>query len=1237
MSWVKWLSRAGLVLFLMLTMVGSSLAGPGDDDPRQTAALPADGSALIYLTNGVFDPLQAELNVPAVLRYTPEQAEAAGVYLLQFSGPVLDEWKQAVEKLGAQIGPYIPDYAFIVRMDTAAKAAVEAQSFVRWVGVYQPAYKLAESIDRSTSRSYRVLLAPWADGAAVTGVFSALDENSRGYSDGYTVVLNGEQVDQAAYMPDVLWIEPLYLNQLHNDVGGGTIMGGTTAWASGYTGSGVTVAIADTGIDTGVAGTIHQDFAGRIANIYSWPVQYADYGYGCATSNTGADDGAADKASGHGSHVAGSVAGSGAASGGQLKGLAYQASIVFQATEQYTTWTSPSAYCQNGYTLTGIPDDVRQLLQQAYTAGARTHNNSWGGGTSGVYDTQAGLFDNFLFTNQDFAVTVSAGNSGTDANNDGYVDDNSVKSPAASKNVITIGASDNERSIGGYSAYTWTELWGDDFSAAPTGIDRTSDSRQELAAFSSRGPMNDGRIKPDLVAPGTNILSVRSSLATGSGWGSYNTYYMYMGGTSMASPLSSGAAALVRDYYIDGEGHANPSAALVKATLINSAVDISGYGTASREAGLPIPNNHEGWGLIDVGAATTPGAREFVDNTSGLSTGGLWSQQYTVSAGKPFKVTLVWSDKDGTPSSGKALVNDLNLRVTAPGGTVIYLGNRFTGGWSVTGGSADTINNVENVYVQSPTAGSWKVEVLGANIPTGPQRFALVIDGNLGATALPPTVSSITPNRALNNATLQDAVVRGANFTADSTVSLVRGTSTIPGANPVVNVAQGTITADFNLSGAAVGWWNVRVVNSAGTGTLTNGFQVQSAALPDLRITKTAQVAQVDPGSPLAYTITINNAGGATATTVVFTDTLPAGVTVSSLAPACTGGRVDFTGGFRCQINGSNLAAGSSIVYTLNVNVGAAVKGVITNRVTVASAQTDGYPADNTSSASVTVGAVSIYLPLTLKNWPVVIPTAPVLNPIANADLDGSYVVAWNAVSLATSYTLQEDDNNAFSSPVTAYSGAATSWSAAGKANGTYYYRVQAVNAGGSSAWSNIQSVVVAPPAANPIVNGNFESGPSVGWTEFSTHGWDVIVTDLPGTITAHSGIYAAWLGGEIDDISYVQQQVTIPIALPFLTYYHWIASEDECGFDFGGVMVNTTVVDVYNLCMATGTGGWVKRSVNLSAYAGQTVTLQIRAETDGAMNSNLIIDDVAFAASAAFDLLEPEIPNWDARNVLPR
>ena len=246
----------------------------------------------------------------------------------------------------------------------------------------------------------------------------------------------------------------------------------------------------------------------------------------------------------------------------------------------------------------------------------------------------------------------------------------------------------------------WRNCWPDDFDAAPTGPDLIggTDNHGEMAAFSSRGPTDDGRIKPDVVAPGTNILSVKSSQATDCGWGDgHDDNYCMMGGTSMANPLTAGAVVLVQDWYEDIKGHADPSAALVKATLINTAVDIAGYGNLSREAGLPIPNNHEGWGRVNLANVAADG-REFDDN-AGLSTGGTATYYFDAAGGAPFKVTLVWSDYLGSTSASIALVNDLDLVVTGPGGT--FYGNVFDGGWSQTGGSADRRNNVENVYVQS--------------------------------------------------------------------------------------------------------------------------------------------------------------------------------------------------------------------------------------------------------------------------------------------------------------------------------------------------------------------------------------------------------------------------------------------------------------------------------------------------------------------------------------------------------
>lgn len=169
--------------------------------------------------------------------------------------------------------------------------------------------------------------------------------------------------------------------------------------------------------------------------------------------------------------------------------------------------------------------------------------------------------------------------------------------------------------------------------------------------------------------------------------------------------------------------------ALVKALLINSAIDVNGYGTVTQEAGLPIPNNHEGWGRINLAAATNGTNRDFVDDQS-LTTSTTHVYSFTnTSTATPLKTSLVWTDYPGNPAAGTQLVNNLNLSVIAPDGTTTYLGNNFSGGWSATGGNTDTVNNVENVYIQSPAAGLWTIEVTGQNVPFGPQPYALVVAG----------------------------------------------------------------------------------------------------------------------------------------------------------------------------------------------------------------------------------------------------------------------------------------------------------------------------------------------------------------------------------------------------------------------------------------------------------------------------------------------------------------------------
>lgn len=188
-----------------------------------------------------------------------------------------------------------------------------------------------------------------------------------------------------------------------------------------------------------------------------------------------------------------------------------------------------------------------------------------------------------------------------------------------------------------------------------------------------------------------------------------------------------------------------------------------------------------------------------------------------------------------------------------------------------------------------------------------------------------------------------------------------------------------------------------------------------------------------------------------------------------------------------------------------------------------------------------------------------------------------------------------------------------------------------------------LESVVAAPiflpvalvipyvPPPLPLLNGDFEAGPA-NWRQSSSHNWPIIVNsnqveDLP----THSGIWIAWLGGDDNEISLIEQAVTVPADRPFLTYYHGIASGDTCGHDFGKVLVDGVVVEQYALCRSANTPTWAYRVVNLSAYAGRTVALQFRATTDGQLNSNLLIDDVAFRNATMIAGIAPVPFRWPA------
>jgi subtilase family serine protease/subtilisin family serine protease len=742
--------------FFVTALVALTVSLGVSAQPRAPQPALAQEGPPIRLRAGTFTPARGEqLIVPDSLRLREVEPGRRHYFIVQFAGPVQDAWKGEVESAGGEVLAYIPEWALKVRMHPAQAAEVARQANVIWVGAVHPAYKLPPDILRDAQvRPYKVRVERGTNGNAIAGAVAATGATVL-QRDGavFTIAANAEQLEAVARVLDVSAIETFTLRRKHNEFGG-SIMRAEMASAAGYDGSTQTIGITDTGLGGGNAALAHEGVSpDRIAAIFNWP------GAQNFCFETVANDGAVDVDTGHGTHVATSALGAGAADG-TGRGTAPASRLVFQAIEDFVI---PSFFCQlllglpPGYYLAGIPADVGELFEQSYGAGARVHSNSWGSAVNGAYTDDSASTDAFVWANPDFAMTISAGNSGIDANGDGIVDPGSLNAPGTAKNVITVGASEGDRA-GSYACdpvssacppgntqneiFSYGAAFGGAFSANPLKDDPTAGNAQQMAAFSSRGPTTDGRIKPDVVAPGTWILSgysdqyqahydsspnPQTGLYQYDGWGEpLNSKYKYMGGTSMSAPLVAGAAAVVRDYYEKAHSH-SASAALVKATLVNSAVDLLDENNDGVDDNASaIPNVHEGWGRVDLGAATD-GTRTFFDAEPALLTAESWSHTITIDDSQfPLRVTLAWTDAPSTPTAAISLVNDLDLHVSGPDGTT-YLGNVFLDGWSSPTGASDRLNNLENVYVMVPTAGQWTITVRAHNVPMGPQPFAVVV------------------------------------------------------------------------------------------------------------------------------------------------------------------------------------------------------------------------------------------------------------------------------------------------------------------------------------------------------------------------------------------------------------------------------------------------------------------------------------------------------------------------------
>lgn len=601
--------------------------------------------------NGVtVDPL-AQADEMATRSLTSEDASESNYLLVQTTHPPTTEEKEQLAALGVVIQEYVPDDTYLCGYRLTDLAAVRALSFVAWADVYLRGFKIAQSLRSTRLRPGVAVLADpletagprprtvdivfhedvdvSTDGvrdriAAATGVSPGDARSDHGK---LRMTVREEDLGALAALDEVRTIEEVPERVLYNTVAGTLMHAHVSLNGTKFRGEGQIVCVADTGFDKGSITNVHPAFGGRVKRLIALGRK--------SPART-------DDPDGHGTHVAGSVLGDGTSvsMGGAITGTAPEARLVLQ-----------SLMDGDGF-LTGIPDNLLDLFKPPFLEdGARIHTNSWGPTTPGLpYNRSAAEVDQMVWDNKDFVICFAAGNDGTDRDGDGRVNLRSVSGETGAKNVITVGASEGDRPE---ISHTYDELRPLSFPAPPIHGNRMADNPAGLAAFSSRGPTQEGRYKPDLVAPGTAILSTRSRVAPDDHrFGvSADPAYMFDTGTSMATPLVAGCVAVLRETLVKN-GTPKPSAALIKAMLINGADELPGQYSPT-EAGAS-PNNSSGFGIVNLQRAvvlpTDAGQAGFADAKE-LDQGEERAFPITIPEGavRTLKVTLVWTDPLARP------------------------------------------------------------------------------------------------------------------------------------------------------------------------------------------------------------------------------------------------------------------------------------------------------------------------------------------------------------------------------------------------------------------------------------------------------------------------------------------------------------------------------------------------------------------------------------------------------------
>ena len=559
-----------------------------------------------------------------------------------------------------------------------------------------------------------------------------------------SIQIKASQVKALAELDRVMWVEPPLPALDENNAENRALTGVNTVNAAPYSlsGDGVTVLVYDAG-----QAFAHQDYASRLT--------------------IGASD--TDAISGHATHVAGTVGGDGTGNPNH-RGMAPGVNIISYGFEVV-------GGLQPGFLYTD-PGDVESDYLEAYNLyGADLSNNSIGSNVEsngyncdwqGDYGTTASLIDAIVrgSMGSPFRIVWAAGNErqGTRCNIEGFGDYYSVAPPAGAKNHITVGSVDAD-------------------------TDNTS-------SFSSWGPTDDGRLKPDISAPGCQTSGDFGVTSTSSS-GGYTTFC----GTSMASPTTAGISALILEQYrMTFPDRNDPMNATLKALLANTAVD----------RGRPGPDFEYGYGSIRANnAVDTVIAQNIVE--SEVTQGGTYRAIIIVEPGATeLRVTAAWDDAPAAPNVTNALVNDLDLRVFDSSGNLYmpWTLNPASPTANAIQSQRDSKNNIEQVAIVSPAPGAYTVEVVGFNVASGPaQTFGLVSSStliNCSSAGIIGLGNSIFPCSGTTSVQVVDCDLNTSDTIVD-TVDVTLVSSANPGSTIVLTLTEtapeaATFTGTFTFS-----------------------------------------------------------------------------------------------------------------------------------------------------------------------------------------------------------------------------------------------------------------------------------------------------------------------------------------------------------------------------------------------------------------------------------------------------